>query len=119
MICQMDLLASFSNYFREKENLKTDSKNYWNVFLGKTNIGRNELVLESSGRLAFRYKNYAFIPPNKGPAVLEHVKNETTFAEMDQLYNLVKDPGQKNNIAFKNAALLKTIMAKFEIAKKM
>ena len=77
-------------------------------------MGRDELVLESSGNLAFRYQQYAYIPPHKGPAVIEHVKNETAFADIDQVYDLQKDPGQKNNIADINNTLLKTIKERFK-----
>ncbi|MCP9766405.1 arylsulfatase [Lacihabitans sp. LS3-19] len=117
-VCQMDLLASFANYFKIKNPEANDSKNFWDVLIGKSNNGRTELVLESSGKLAFRYQQYAYIPPHKGPAVIEHVKNETAFSDLEQLYDLEKDPGQKINIADKNAELLKTIKEQFiEITK--
>ena len=111
-ISQMDLLASFSSFFKEN-NIENDGKDFWNVLLGKSNIGRDELVLESSGRLAFRYKNFAYIPPNNGPAVIEHVNNETGFSREDQLYDLNVDPSQKNNIAEKQTELLKEIKERF------
>jgi arylsulfatase A-like enzyme len=113
-VCQMDLLASFAHYFKTKIPEGYDSKNFWDALIGKSNLGRNELVLESSGNLAFRYQQYAYIPPHKGPAVIAHVKNETAFADLDQLYDLQKDPGQKNNIADKNSTLLKIIKERFK-----
>ena len=113
-VCQMDLLASFAHYFKIKIPESYDSKNFWDVLIGKSIMGRDELVLESSGNLAFRYQQYAYIPPHKGPAVIEHVKNETAFADIDQVYDLQKDPGQKNNIADINNTLLKTIKERFK-----
>lgn len=118
LVSQLDLLGSFSAFFGEKNRAK-DSKNYWNAFMGKSKIGREEMVLEASGRLAFRYKNYAYIPAYPGPPIIENVNNETGFSKLEQLYDLKNDPSQKNNIADTNKKLLSEIKTRFtELTKK-
>ena len=118
LVSQLDLLGSFSAFFGEKNRAK-DSKNYWSAFTGKSKIGREEMVLEASGRLAFRYKNYAYIQAYPGLPIIENVNNETGFSKLEQLYDLKNDPSQKNNIADTNKKLLSEIKTRFtELTKK-
>jgi arylsulfatase A-like enzyme len=111
-VCQLDFITSFAYYFNEKLNNK-DGINLWDTFLGKSDIGREELVLESSLKLAFKYKNYAYIPPTTGPERIKDVNNETGFRAYDQLYDLSNDPSQKNNIAESQSEILETIKKRF------
>jgi arylsulfatase A-like enzyme len=112
MVSQLDLLASFSELLQAKEPTN-DSQNYWHVLTGKSEKGREELVIESFGNLGFRYKNYAFLPSNKGPALHKNVNIELGYSETEQLYDLEKDPSQKNNVAAQNPELLKEIRTHF------
>jgi hypothetical protein len=70
-----------------------------NAFLGKSSKGRRELVLEASGRLAFRQDQYALIPPHQGNPIAKDVNIELGVAPEMQLYDLLKDPGQQHNLA--------------------
>ena len=98
MVCQLDFLASFAALFQTK-NPSKDSQNTLLAFLGKSKKGRQELVLEASGRLAFRQSHYALIPPHKGNAIAKDVNNELGVAPEMQLYDLQKDPSQTTNLA--------------------
>jgi arylsulfatase A-like enzyme len=112
LISQVDLLASFAELLQVKAPTN-DSQNYWNVLTGKSENGREALVIESFGRLGFRYKNYAFLPANKGNSLNKNVNIETGYSETEQLYDLDKDPSQKNNIATQNPELVKDIRKRF------
>jgi arylsulfatase A-like enzyme len=94
MVCQVDFMASFAALI-QTENKATDSKNTLDAFLGKSEKGRSELVVEAMGRLAFRQGDYAFIPPYKGNPMNKEVNIEVGAASEIQLYDIKKDPSQK------------------------
>jgi arylsulfatase A-like enzyme len=118
MVCQVDFMASFAQLIAAKQQGK-DSQNLLDTFLGKSAQGRNELVTEAMGRLAFRQGDYAFIPAYKGSAMNKEVNIEIGVAPEIQLYNIKTDPGQKVNIAKDNPEKVKALQAAFEQAKKM
>ncbi|WP_281614886.1 arylsulfatase [Flammeovirga sp. SubArs3] len=98
LVCQMDLLSSISALVGS--NLKTDdSENLLSAFLGKSKIGREELILEATSRTAFRKNDWLLIPPYEGPIALKKVKIEIGNSDQIQLYNLKEDPSQQNNLA--------------------
>lgn len=113
MVCQVDLFTSIAALV-ESDKTGEDSENLLDVFLGKSNKGRDELVLEATTRTAFRKGNWAMIPPYKGPAVIESVNIEIGNSEEYQLYNLEKDPSQKENLAKSNPEKLQELVADFE-----
>jgi arylsulfatase A-like enzyme len=98
LVCQLDLTASLAQLVGQKSPAE-DSRNMLPVLLGESEKGRDQLVLEASGRLAFRQGNYILIPPYKGSALSEQVNIETGVAPEYQLYNIATDPGQKQNLA--------------------
>ena len=105
LFCQLDLYASLAALLK----LKTppmDSQNQLAALLGQNKKGRRELVLEASGRLAYRSGVYAFIPPYKGAALLKEVNIELGVLPSAQLYDLRIDPAQKNNLAGSSAKVL-------------
>ena len=54
------------------------------------------------------------IPPYKGPAINKMVNIELGNAEDYQLYDLEKDPSQKENLAKSNPEKLQELIADFE-----
>jgi len=76
-----------------------DSKNLLEVLLGKTTLGRNDLILEASQRTALRTDKWALIPPYFGPAVAKNVNIELGNDTVWQLYKLDSDLGQQLNVA--------------------
>lgn len=117
MVCQMDLLTSLSTLVNLPLKEKFDSQNILPAFMGESNKGRTELVVEANGKMAFRYKNWAMIPPYKG-----NVRNETgnevgNLTEFG-LFNLKEDIGQTENLATKESLQLEKMKSRFfEITK--
>ena len=113
MVCQIDLFTSLANLINSEEKAQ-DSENLIDTFTGKSDEGREQLVIEATSRTAFRKGDWAMIPPYKGPAKNKLVNielgNDTTY----QLYNLKEDIGQQNNLAESNPEKLKEMVAEFE-----
>lgn len=103
MVCQMDLLASFSNLLGQPipKNDAPDSKNTLDAFIGKSMKGREVLIEQGIKNLAIVKDDWKFIPPNDGKPLDELVNIETGNAIEDQLYNLKEDLEEKNNLAQK------------------
>jgi arylsulfatase A-like enzyme len=98
IVCQMDLKASFSQML-SVNNSESDSENIIDSLLGKTDAGRDEIVLEGSGeKVAFRKGDWVLIPPYKGPALDVDVNIELGNSPEYQLYNIKEDPSQKTNL---------------------
>ena len=99
LVCQMDLLNSFAALVGQPVRQGLDSKEMLDVFLGKSENGRDELVLEAAGRLCFRKGNWALIPPYNGPEFREtELGNLKDFG----LFDLSADRGQTTNVADQN-----------------
>jgi arylsulfatase A-like enzyme len=113
LVSQVDLLASLSSLV-DLEIDEKDSQNLLDVFLGKENIGRDNLIIEATSRTAFREGNWVLIPPYKGSATDKIKKIETGNSKEFQLYNLKEDIGQKNNLAKVNHEKLQEMTKKFE-----
>lgn len=82
--------------------------------LGKSQQGREELILEASSRTALRKGDWVLIPPYKGPAVQTHVNIELGNSKEFQLYNLKEDIGQQNNLAKSESEKLQEMIKAFE-----
>jgi arylsulfatase A-like enzyme len=115
IISQMDLLASLAHLTGSTEKAQ-DSQNFSHLLLGKKGKGREELVLEASGKTAFRWKNYVLIPPYKGPAVSNQVNIELGNDSTYQLYDLSIDPGQKNNIYKPTSQIFTEMKRRYKLA---
>jgi len=112
MICQMDLLASLAKLVGTEES-STDSKEFLDVLMGKSDIGRKSLILEASSRTALRKGDWIMIPPYNGPAIAKEVNIELGNSKEFQLYNLKEDIGQQNNLAKSNPEKLKEMVDAF------
>ncbi|TDB67461.1 sulfatase family protein [Arundinibacter roseus] len=113
LVCQIDLLASLAALVGS--NAKTvDSENLLDTFLGKSTVGRQELILEATSRTALRKGDWAMIPPYKGPARNNEVKIELGNSSDYQLYNLKNDPGQTSNLAKTEPEKLKEMIDTYQ-----
>ncbi|MGQ1891066.1 sulfatase family protein [Thermophagus sp. OGC60D27] len=112
LVCHVDLLSSLAN-FVGSELRGPDSENLLDVFLGKSQKGRDHLIIEATSRTALRKGDWIMIPPYKGPAVNEQVNIELGNADVYQLYNIKEDVGQKNNLAEKHPEKLKEMIDDF------
>ena len=113
LVSQVDLIASLSALV-QADISKGDSQNLINTLLGKTDKGRENLIIEATTRTAFRQGDFVLIPPYKGPAINEIKNIETGNSKEYQLYNLKEDVSQKNNLAKANPEKLKEMIKAFE-----
>jgi arylsulfatase A-like enzyme len=113
LVSQIDLLASLA-VLVDSDLKGPDSANLLNAFLGKSEKGRGNLIIEATSRTAFRQGDWVLIPPYKGAAINKIKKIETGNSKKHQLYNLREDIGQKNNLAKENPAKLKEMIKTFE-----
>ncbi len=112
LVCQMDLYASIAQLIGQEAPKGLDSENLIAAFMGDTQQGRTELVLEAQGKLAFRNQQYAIIPPYGGPLTNETGNELGNYNEW-ALYDLVNDRSQEENIADKDPAELDKLKEQF------
>ncbi len=112
MVCQIDIMASVAALLNQPLKGTFDSQNILPALLGKSKKGRTELVVEANAKMALRYKNWAMIPPYKGPQRNE-TGNELGNLSDYGLYNLTSDEGQINNVATKKPRKLEKLKSVF------
>lgn len=112
LVCQLDLFSSLANLVGSPE-IQKDSENLLQAFLGESNLGREELVVEAMTKTALKKGNWVMIPPYNGPAVNTEVNIELGNSEEYQLYDLDTDLGQQNNLTKKNPDKLKEMVAAY------
>lgn len=117
LVCQLDLMASLASLVHQPLKGNFDSQNILPVLLGKSKKGRNELVLEANGRMAYRAGEWSFIPPYKGPE-RNATGNELGNLPEGGLFNLKDDISQLNNVAVENKSHFEKMKSRFlEITK--
>ena len=97
----MDLLSSIAKLVDSKVRVD-DSQELLNVFLGQSQDGREDLIIEATTRTAYRNGDWVLIPPYKGPKVNTFVNIELGNSNEYLLYNIKEDLGQQNNLAESN-----------------
>ncbi len=81
-------------------NEAPDSIDLLEAFLGHTDKGRDELVVEGSqAKTLLRQNDWVYIPPHEGPAINANTRTELGNSLEPQLYHLSQDIGQIQNIA--------------------
>ena len=113
LVCQLDLLSSLAELVHSEVRV-SDSEALSEVFLGKSEKGRETLVLEATSRTALRQGDWAMIPPYKGPAIIQQVNIESGNSNQYQLYNLKDDVGQAHNLAESQPEKLQEMIEIFE-----
>ena len=98
MVCQMDIIASLAGFLNMK-NPSPDGENVMDALLGKSRQGRTELLLEANGKVAYRNRDYTYIPPYEGDVVSKNTKVETGLSKEPQLYFIQNDSSQQHNLA--------------------
>lgn len=112
LVSQLDLMASIADLIKRPLKGAYDSENLLPVFMGKSDEGRKELILEANGKLAYRAGDWAFIPPYSGPA-RNLTGNELGNLPEGGLYNLKSDIGQQTNVADSNKERFETMQNRF------
>jgi arylsulfatase A-like enzyme len=113
LISQVDFLSSLAVLAGSKLSSK-DGENHLDALLGKSNQGRENIILEATTRTALRSGDWVMIPPYKGPAVNAIKNMETGNSDEYQLYNVKTDIGQQNNLAKTNPEKLAEMIKIFE-----
>lgn len=113
LVCQVDLFSSLAALVGSDKRGQ-DSEDLLDVFLGKSNNGRSELVIEATTRTAFRKGDWVMIPPYKGPTLNKQVNIELGNSGAFALYNLEEDLSQEENLAAAYPEKLKEMIAAFE-----
>ncbi|MGY6650290.1 sulfatase family protein [Wenyingzhuangia sp. IMCC45574] len=113
MVCQMDLLASLAKLVDGKVEGASDSQDVLDALLGKSDIGRESLIIEATSRTALRKGDYILIPSYKGPKLNEKVNILMGNSKDIQLYNLKEDIGEDHNLATEKPELTKELFDEF------
>ncbi|MGI9261455.1 MAG: sulfatase family protein [Woeseiaceae bacterium] len=105
LVSQIDIYASLAKLVGQDlaPDAAVDSREQLDVWLGKSQTGREFLLEESVGTLSLRKGNMKYILPFDGRAGLEWVADdkdiEGGFLTTPQLYDLNNDPGERVNLA--------------------
>lgn len=113
MVSQLDLFSSLAMLVGS-ERRGPDSEELLDVFLGKSNQGRSELIIEATTRTALRKDNWVMIPPYKGAKVSTLVGIELGNSTEFQLFDLSEDIGQQKNLAASEPEKLQEMIETFE-----
>lgn len=113
IVSQIDLFASLANLVNSDLN-GPDSQDLLDVFMGESQVGREDLILEATTRTAFRKGDWVLIPPYEGPSVNKWVNIELGNSPNFSLYNLKTDLGQQENLAEQNPEKLQEMITAFE-----
>lgn len=100
LVSQVDLLASLAALAGATVPAATvmDSRDHLAALLGDDPVGR-EVLIEHSGSLTIRRGKWKYIPPSKGPRMLEPTNTELGNEPAPQLYDLDADIGEVRNLA--------------------
>lgn len=95
LVNQIDLLASFGNLLGVEipTGEALDSRNMLKAFLGEDTTGLPDMIEESPRRRALRVGSFKYIQ-----AYIGQQKSPMVAKSNAALYDLSKDPGEKNNI---------------------
>ncbi|MBB4080526.1 arylsulfatase A-like enzyme [Lewinella aquimaris] len=116
LVSQLDLLPSLAELVGGDAGASgaMDGQQLLASFLGESDQGREELVLEATSRTALRAGDWLMIPPYKGRAVNAQVNIELGNDAEYQLYNLADDLGQTQNLAAENPDKLAELVKAYE-----
>lgn len=112
LVCQIDLLSSLASMTGIK-TASNDSEDLLHTFLGKSETGRDHLILEANTKTALRSGDWIMIPPYEGAAKNTQVNIELGNSSEFQLYNLKEDTGQQVNLAQTNPEKLEELKTEF------
>ncbi len=115
LVSQVDFLASLASLagVTLPHEAGPDSFNVLPALLGQSETGRDHLVVHA-GSLSLRKGRWKLIMPSSGPRYNRNVNIELGNDPAPQLYDLEADPGETTNLAQKEPAKVKELMALLE-----
>lgn len=106
LMSQLDWFASFADLCEVQipEGAAPDSENHLSSWLDAGAEGRSLLVEQNvQNNLSITDGEWKYIPAASGPAINEQTNTELgNNSKTDQLYNLISDPGEQNNVVDDN-----------------
>ncbi|TLX71932.1 arylsulfatase [Labilibacter sediminis] len=115
LVSQVDIFASLAKLVGQPlpEN---DSEDVLDALIGKSQKGRESLVIEGlKHKTAFRKGDWVLIPSYEGPTrVPWGVDMNTGFSKETQLYNIKEDKAQQINLAGQMTEKIKEMIEEFE-----
>ena len=117
IVSHLDFHASFAAMTNQPldPNEALDSMDVLDALLGKSDEGREELVIEGTqAKTVLRQKEWVFIPPHDGPAVNANTNTAMGNSADPQLYDLSQDIGQIKNVAAENEDLCGKMSARLK-----
>ncbi|WP_423140768.1 sulfatase family protein [Parablastomonas sp. CN1-191] len=117
LFSQIDLLATLARIARAPlaPDQAIDSRDMLAALTGSDRRGRSELFTESVPSVAIRKGRYKYIAPAAHPATAAFIAGkgiESGASPMPQLYDLVRDPGERSNLASAQPGLAATLAAR-------
>lgn len=118
LVSQVDLLGSFAALTGQPLNAAEgpDSFDMLPTFTGKDKKGR-KTVIEHAGTLGIIKGNWKYISPGNGARYDNAVDIELGNDPAPQLYDLRKDPAEKNNLAAKHPEIVAQLAADLKALK--
>lgn len=117
VVNHIDFLGSFAEMLNVEleDGEAPDSQNVLEALLGKSAVGRKEMLLEGSyGTKYFRQDDWVMIPPHEGGATARNVGSETGRRAHPQLFNVSIDISQATDLAAKNQDLVGAMASRLE-----
>jgi arylsulfatase A-like enzyme len=114
-VSQVDFLASFAALLKQPlaGARAPDSIDTLAAFLGTSQTGRTELI-EQAGGQALRSGPWKFIEASKRPKMNEQTNTELGNDTVPQLYDLSRDPGERQNLAEQHPQRVKELQARLQ-----
>lgn len=119
LMSQLDWFASFASLVgaRLPEGAAPDSDNYIDAWLGGA-AGREYLVGQNAqNTLSIMTEQWKYIEPSNRPAYNKNVNIELGNSKEEQLYDMVSDPSERNNVASARPEVLRSLAAKLNEVK--
>lgn len=99
LVSQIDWFASFASLLQVRlpKGAAIDSRNHLDTWLGKGNADRPWVIEQALNHaLSVRTKEWKYIEPSRGEAIMERESVETGYLMEPQLYHVASDYEQKN-----------------------
>jgi len=116
LVSQVDFLASFASFLKRPLTAGDgpDSVDVMGALLGTSRIGRTELI-EQAGGQALRVGQWKFIEASKRPKMNMQTNTELGNDAVPQLYDLSRDPGERQNLADAHPNKVKEMQARLDV----
>lgn len=99
LVSQIDWFTSFASLLQVRlpKGAAIDSRNHLDTWLGKDNADRPWVIEQALNHaLSVRTKEWKYIEPSRGEAIMERESVETGYLMEPQLYHVASDYEQKN-----------------------